>query len=66
MLQHFGYAQIPMRKLFLYKLMIMWKIIPSAGEETAAPSPSCVGLIDSNNGAKKQGGQQAVNFALKL
>ena len=54
MLKHFGYTQIPMRKLFRYnKFMRVLKIIPSDGEETAASTHSCVGLIDSNNGAKK-------------
>jgi hypothetical protein len=47
--------------------MIEWKIIPSAGEETAAPSPPCVGLVDCNNGARKDSeGSQLFIFALKL
>ena len=33
--------------------MIVWKKIPSAGEETAVPWPICEGLIDSSNGARR-------------
>jgi hypothetical protein len=47
--------------------MIEWKLIPSAGEETAAPYPPCVALVDCNNGARKESaGSQLFVFALKL